>query len=306
MTIIQLRYAVEVARAGSINRAARNLLIGQPNLSRSIRDLEQDLGFSVFVRSSQGMAPTPAGTQFLRDAQELLRQFDALEAKYTGGGGQTRFSISVPRASYIADAFTRFSDRLKASKTELFYNETNARTAVENILKNGYGLGIIRYAAEYDANFHALLSENLLEGEGLVSFRFSLIMSRKSPLANQERITLADLRGLTEIAHADHYVPNLSADEVMRHELQPIEGRRVFVYERASQFELLGDDASTYMWVSPIPDKILERYDLVQRRCVDNERVYKDVLIYPQGRELSSLERAFISELYANRDRYFK
>ena len=131
-------------------------------------------------------------------------------------------------------------------------------------------------------------------------------MSRQSPLANQATISLADLRGLTEIAHADHYVPNLSADEVMRHELQPIEGRRVFVYERASQFELLGEDARTYMWVSPIPEKILERYDLVQRRCVDNDRVYKDVLIHRRNHELSSLEQAFIGELYTNRDRYFK
>ena len=305
MTIMQLRYAVEVAQAGSINRAARNLLIGQPNLSRAIRDLEQELGFSLFSRSSQGMSPTTTGAPFLRDAQDLLRQFDALEARYSGGR-QMRFSISVPRASYIADAFTRFSDRLKASKAELFYNETNARTAVENILKNGYGLGIIRYAAEYDANFHALLEDNLLDGVELVSFRFGLIMSRQSPLANQATISLADLRGLTEIAHADHYVPNLSADEVMRHELQPIEGRRVFVYERASQFELLGEDARTYMWVSPIPEKILERYDLVQRRCVDNDRVYKDVLIHRRNHELSSLEQAFIGELYTNRDRYFK
>ena len=164
MTIQQLRYAVEVAQAGSINRASQNLLIGQPNLSRAIRDLESALGFAVFTRSSQGMEPTAAGRQFLRDAQELLREFDMLESKYAGVSGAPAFSISVPRASYIADAFTRFSDGLKTSRSELFYHETNARTAVENILKNGYGLGIIRYAVEYEANFSAFLEENDLAG----------------------------------------------------------------------------------------------------------------------------------------------
>lgn len=305
MTVTQLRYAITVAKAGSINRAAQELLIAQPNLSRAIRELERTLGFSLFERSSQGMRPTAEGKAFLSDAQALLDQFDALEAKYTGGSGKNRFSISVPRASYISDAFTRFSDRLKEGGTELFYNETNARAAVENIQKNGYDLGIIRYADEYEPNFRAFLEENRLTGETLVSFSFGLIMSRRNPLADKQTLVLADLSGLTEIAHADHFVPNLDPDEVMKRELLPTDGRRVFVCERASQFELLGNDPSTYMWVSPIPEQVLARYQLVQRQCTDNHRIYHDILIYRRDHVPGTLERMFIQELYENRDRFF-
>ena len=60
------------------------------------------------------------------------------------------------------------------------------------------------------------------------------------------------------------------------------------------------------MWVSPVPERILARYDLVQRRCADNRRVHKDMLITLRDHSFTPLELAFIRELYANRDRYFR
>ena len=51
------------------------------------------------------------------------------------------------------------------------------------------------------------------------------------------------------------------------------------------------------MWVSPAPQKVLDRYNLVQRKCVDNKKVYKDVLIYKNGYKLTKLDKQFITEL---------
>ena len=55
MNILHMKYAVEVARAGSINKAAETLIIAQPNLSRAIKELESDLGITIFDRSAKGM-----------------------------------------------------------------------------------------------------------------------------------------------------------------------------------------------------------------------------------------------------------
>ena len=65
MNILHMKYAVEVAKAGSINKASENLLIAQPNLSRSIKELETDLGISIFDRSAKGMVLTPDGEEFI-------------------------------------------------------------------------------------------------------------------------------------------------------------------------------------------------------------------------------------------------
>ena len=58
------------------------------------------------------------------------------------------------------------------------------------------------------------------------------------------------------------------------------------------------------MWVSPAPEKLLKRYGLVQKKCVDNKKIYKDVLIYKNGYKLSSLDREFITELCNSKRKY--
>ena len=56
MNILHLKYAVEVAKTGSINKAADTLLIAQPNLSRSIKELEADLGIAIFERTAPSIS----------------------------------------------------------------------------------------------------------------------------------------------------------------------------------------------------------------------------------------------------------
>ena len=58
MNILHLRYAVEVASTGSINKAAENLYMNQPNLSRAIKELEENLGIAIFERTTRGMIVT--------------------------------------------------------------------------------------------------------------------------------------------------------------------------------------------------------------------------------------------------------
>ncbi|MDY2981177.1 MAG: LysR family transcriptional regulator [Fusobacterium sp.] len=64
MNIQYLKYVVEVDKMGSINKAAKNLYMGQPNLSAAIKELEKDLGISIFYRSKKGVFPTKEGRNF--------------------------------------------------------------------------------------------------------------------------------------------------------------------------------------------------------------------------------------------------
>ena len=300
-----MKYAVEVARVGSLNKAAQTLLIAQPNLSRAIRELEADLGVTIFDRSAKGMILTPEGETFMGYAQSLLRQMDQLENLYKGAAvPRQRFSISVPRASYISEAFARFSCQLSPESAELFYKETNSQRTIRNLLENDYRLGIIRYAENYDRYFRTMLDEKEITYEMICEFSYQLLMSRQHPLARKEDITFEDLRPYIEIAHADPYVPSLPLSKVVKEELPDNIDRRIFIYERASQFDLLSENTNTFMWISPVPDKLLERYGLVQKVCKQNQRVYRDMLIYRNGYRLTELDQAFITELCQARRRY--
>lgn len=308
MNILHLKYAAEIAKTGSLNKAAENLYMGQPNLSRAIKELEANLGITIFERSARGMTVTPEGEKFIGYANKILTQIDEVEAIYKNGTSVTQnFSISVPRASYISEAFVNFSKKINQNAPfDLVYKETNAMRAIKNILEADYNLGIIRYAENYDSHFRQLLVQKGLVGELVAEFNYVLIMSREHPLADKEDIRFEDLKAYTEIAHADPYVPSLPLATVRKEELPDDIDKRIFVFERSSQFELLSENTNTFMWVSAAPQKILDRYGLIQKSCPDNTRLYKDVLVHRKDYKLNELDNMFITELTNSKRRNIK
>ena len=301
-----MKYAVEVAVCGSLAKASEKLLIAVPNISRSIKELEVDLGISIFERTAKGMSLTPEGEEFIRFAKGILSQIDHLEKHYKEGApDKQKFSISVPRACYISEAFSEFSKTIDNSDAEIFYKETNSQRTIHNMLNHDYKLGIIRYAENYDKYFKSMLEEKGFVYELVTEFSYSLIMSKFNPLANKEFINPEDLSGYIEIAHADPYVPSLPVSKVIKEELPDNINRRIFVFERASQFDLLSRNPQTFMWVSPAPKEVLDRYNLVQKKCLENKKIYKDVLIYKKGYKLTNIDKNFITQLCESKRKLF-
>ena len=298
LNLLHMKYALEVAKSGSINKAAEVLMAAAPNVSRSIKELETDFGITIFERTQNGTKLTPEGEEFINYAKGVLRQIDEIERIYkTGASKKQKFSISVPRACYISEAFANFSKSLSKEAAEVFYKETNSQRTIHNMTEHDYKLGIIRYAENYDKYFKSMLEEKGFQYELVTEFTYSLIMSADNPLAKKEVITFDDLTDYIEIAHADPYVPSMPLSKVVKEELPDNIDRRIFIFERASQFDLLSLNPETFMWVSPAPQSLLERYNLVLKKCADNKKVYKDVLIYKNGYKLSKLDRQFITEL---------
>ena len=122
-------------------------------------------------------------------------------------------------------------------------------------------------------------------------------MNKESELCSLDEIHFSDLEDYIEISHADPYVPSVSLSKIKKEELPDNIKRRIFVFERASQFDVLSSDPETFMWVSPVPQETLERYGLVERICPDNNKEYRDVLIYPSDYYLSKTDKDFITAL---------
>ncbi|MCI8388334.1 MAG: LysR family transcriptional regulator [Clostridiales bacterium] len=301
MNLLYLKYAVEVAACGSINKAAEKLYIGQPNLSRAIKELETSLGVSIFDRSSKGMEITPDGEVFLGYAKSILRQVDSVEGMFKKGSStKLKFSISVPRASYIGTAFTSFSKMIgKDDDVKLYYREGGQLDAIRSILQDDYKLGIIRYAETFDRYYKSLLDDKELNYELVSEFKYKLLVSKKSRLTKLEKVTLSDLADFIEVMHADQTTSSPSLPDMKKDDLsEDIDiRRRIYIFERASQFELLSENTDTFMWVSPVPKKLLDSYNLTEIECTGNHKTYKDVIIYRNDYKLSQLDKLFISEL---------
>lgn len=307
MNILHMKYALEVAKAGSLTKASKVLFVAPPNISRSVKELEADLGIEIFIRTTKGVKLTPEGEEFIAFAQRILSQIEAQEQFYKNELPKVqRFSISVPRACYISDAFAEFTKSLKKNTAEVVYRETNAKHTIQDVANDDYNLGVIRYAANYDRYFKEMLEGNGITYELITEFTYSLIMSREHPLADKDDLTLADLKEYIEITKADSYVPEMSfAAQGEKDTSQDID-RRIYIFERASEFDLLSTNTETFMWVSPTPQRILDRYNLVLKKCSENNRVYRDLLIYKKGYKLSQLDGVFMTNLVESKRSAFK
>lgn len=298
MNFLHLKYAITVAETGSISKAAEKLYVAQPNVSRAIKELESDLNITIFERNSKGMIVTPEGEQLIHYAKRILRQIDDMEKIFKYQKKKNVFSISVPRASYISDAFVEFSKCLNnIDNAEVYYKETNAYRVINNVINEEYNLGILRYYINHDRYFKDIIEKKELKCELINQFKYILIFNKNSVLAENKEIHYSDLKDFIEIAHGDPYVPSLSTNELVKTELSEEVSRRIFVFERASQFELLANNEETFMWVSPVSKRLLDRYGLVQKECIDNTKEYKDLLIYRSNYKLSKLDQEFITKL---------
>ena len=82
MTLQQLRYVVEISRCGSITAAAQRLFIAQPSLSKAVRELESELGITIFERSRSGVIFTADGLELLGQARLILEQTTTLKERF--------------------------------------------------------------------------------------------------------------------------------------------------------------------------------------------------------------------------------
>ncbi len=299
MNLLQIKYALEIARTHSINKASESLFVGQSALSRAMKELEASLGTAIFERSAKGMFLTPAGEIFIRHAQSLLKQAEALENLFsTEIRRQKRFSVSAPRVGYITAAFAHFSKQLKPDESvEIFYQETDTLQVLKNVLQETCKLGILHYTEQYDNYYKSMLEEKGLAYELIAEFEERLVLSKSHPLAKKTSILQEDLQPFTEVELADSFVPALPPDEDKLPESMSFSLRRIHVFEQESLLTLLSQNPQTYAFLSPLPEDTLARYSLTQIGCEFRKNRCRNLLIHRKDYRLSETDHLFIQSL---------
>lgn len=303
MNTLFLKYVLEVEKSGSISQAAQKLFMAQPNLSKAIKDLENELGYPIFNRNSSGVTVTEKGEEFLFHARKIMEQMEEIEKlSECMGGASKQFKISIPRGSYLANGFTAFVAGLDINHgIDITIHETNTLQTISNVADHGYNMGIIRYPLADEELFRRRLKNNKLEQETIWEFEYVLVMSKDHPLAAKEKIRVEDLREYMKITHGDAEITHAKNDDYRGEEEGTFERKTIHVYERGSQFDLLANVPTTYMWVSPIPTSYLEKNNLVQRACKAKNNRYKDVLIYRQDYKLGEYDKLLQNKIYESK-----
>ncbi len=197
MTLQQLKYAIEVAKRGSISEAAKGLFLSQPSLSAAVRELEAEIRIRIFTRTNRGVEVSPEGAEFLGYARQVIQQAELLEEKYINSTpSKQRFSVSTQHYAFTANAFVELIKEFGADEYEFTLRETKTYDIIDDVRALRSELGVI-----YLSSFNETVIRKLLRDSGLVfSELFAvgphILISRENPLAGRKSVALADLEEL--------------------------------------------------------------------------------------------------------------
>lgn len=194
MTLQQLRYVVTIAEIGTISKAAEELFVSQPSLTKALKELEKEMQITIFDRTNKGIHVSREGEIFLGYARQVLEQAALIEEKYKHkSGGKQEFCISTQHYSFAVNAFVDVIRKFDARKYDFTLRETQTYEIIEDVAKLKSEIGILYTSSQNETIIMKLIRQNDLKFEELFVAKPHVFISSKHPLADKEALTLEDL-----------------------------------------------------------------------------------------------------------------
>lgn len=195
MTIQQLKYTITIANQGSFNKASEVLYISQPSLTGAIKELEKELGITIFYRSGKGVTLTNEGVEFLAYAREIYGQFENVLERYGENGNRKKmFSVSTQHYTFAVKSFVELVKKLDTSEFEFAIREEQTQKVIDDVINMNSEIGILYLSSFNMPVIGKLLRQNHLEFHELISCEAYVYLWKGHPLANKERISFDELK----------------------------------------------------------------------------------------------------------------
>ncbi len=194
MTLAQLRYAITVASASSMNEAARKLFISQPSLSAAIKELEEEVGVELFKRTNRGISVTLEGEEFIGYARQVVEQYNLIESKYIlKENTKKKFGVSMQHYTFAVKAFVEMVKQFGMDEYEFEIHETKTYDVIEDVKNCKSEIGIL-YLNDFNKKvLTKLFHESAVEFHELLKCHIYVYLWKGHPLASKEEITLEEL-----------------------------------------------------------------------------------------------------------------
>lgn len=194
MTLAQLRYAITVAGASSMNEAARKLFISQPSLSAAIKELEEEVGVELFKRTNRGISVTLEGEEFIGYARQVVEQYNLIESKYIlKENTKKKFGVSMQHYTFAVKAFVEMVKQFGMDEYEFEIHETKTYDVIEDVKNCKSEIGIL-YLNDFNKKvLTKLFHESAVEFHELLKCHIYVYLWKGHPLASKKEITLEEL-----------------------------------------------------------------------------------------------------------------
>lgn len=288
MELDQLRYFLRVAERGNFTRAAEDLVISQPALSRSIQKLEEELGQPVFERKTRSVSLTEAGILLQSRAQQILTIVEDTKAEITDDGqsGRVRVGAIPTIAPYFLPSLLRqFSSEFP--KAALIVQENTTDALLKSCTQGEIDLAIL--ALPVPAKY--------LEVEELFEEELLLVLPPEHSLVNKAKIRLSDVEPFPFVLLDEaHCLSDNIVSFCRQRSIQPV------AVERTSQLTMVQELVSLSHGVSMIPSmaRVLDQSERrVYRSLSGKKPTRKIAMIWNPYRFHSRLIEAFKDSLRA-------
>lgn len=294
MTVQQLKYIVTVAETGSITEAAKQLFISQPSLSNAVKEIEKEVGITIFLRSHAGITLTKEGMEFLGYARQVIQQMELLEDRYvTDLPQKTRFGVSAQHYTFTENAFVELVKKFGQERYEFYFNATSTHQILEDVKNRVSDLGIIYLSKENGAVIQKVLNDYNLQFTPLFYAKPHVFIQKHHPLASRESLVLDDLRPFPRLNFVQGSYESAYYSEELYSTVQ-VE-KQIHVNDRGAIVNfMLGLNAYTIS--SGIFPKYLHGDNIVAIPLNENEQM-KIGYIMNEKQELSELGLIYINEL---------
>lgn len=282
MNFQQLQYVLTIAQTGSISKAAEQLYKSQPNISTAIKELEDELHIKIFERSFHGVYLTKQGEDLVQQATQIVEQMHTLQDYFTHPSENIfTYKIAIARSSYLTIAIADWINKSIQQDTSMHITlqETSTSKVIDTISHGTSDVGIIRIPSEQQSLYDTLLESKGISQITLMEFPLRIVLKANHPLASLDMIPYEMLQPYTEIIHGDDSIVAIQNTQI-KNAITTNKKRKIYVYDRGTQINLLETIQNAYMWVSPIPSDMLKSYDMVIKDCSLVENKNKDILIF--------------------------
>lgn len=300
MTLAQLKYAITVANAKSMNEAARTLFISQPSLSSAIRELEEEIGLELFRRTNRGISLTPEGEEFIGYARQVVEQYQLLDAKYIAKEqAKKKFSVSTQHYTFAVSAFVEMVKQFGMDEYEFAIHETKTYQVIEDVKNFKSEVGIL-YVNDFNRKvLEKLFHEFSLEFHALLECSIYVYMWKGHPLAKRPEIALEELEEYPCLSF-EQGVNNsfYFAEEV----LSTYEYKRLIKADDRATLLNLMRGLNGYTLCSGIICKELNGADYCAVKLKSDERMTIGYLVR-KGVNISPLGQKYLEEISKYKDR---
>ena len=194
MTLQQLYYAITISETGSLNKAAEILYVSQPSLTGAVREIEKELGITIFYRSGRGVSLTNDGLEFISYARQVYSQYESMMDNYgKAGKHKKKFGISTQHYSFAVKGFVDMVKQFCTEEYEFAIRETKTKEVIDDVITLRSEIGIL-YLNDFNRKaIQKLLRENSLEFHSLIKCGTYVYLWKGHPLANNKSIKFEEL-----------------------------------------------------------------------------------------------------------------